>query len=75
MTDYVKIIVSIEHAKICVRRAEEAMVPISQVKQVQAYILGLLQSVNLTLDEAKKAAQAAERSEKKVPSRRILPRK
>ena len=66
MPEYDKIIANLEHADAHTRKCEEAMIPLSRVKQVDAYILGLLQSIHLLIGEATKAAHAAERTTKQV---------
>lgn len=62
MPDYENIISNIEHALAHCRKAEESMVPIAKVKQVDSYLLGLLQAARLVLTDVRKAANQAAKS-------------
>lgn len=69
MPEYEKLISNLEHAEKHCRAAEASLVPIAKVKQVDAYLLGLLQAMRLILADAKKAASAANRSKAVLPKK------
>ncbi len=73
MPDYNALIKSLEQAELHCRKAEEALVPIPKIKQVDAYLLGMLQAIRLVLLDAKRAAKSAARAKptdvKSVPTK------
>jgi len=59
MPNYPKLIEHLDKAQQECRRAMADLTPIAKVKQVDAYVLGLLQSIEMILKAAKKAVEAA----------------
>lgn len=61
MPDYDALVSNLENAERHVKQAEEALTPIVKIKQIDSYLLGLLRSMHLILQEAKKVTGAASR--------------
>lgn len=72
MPNYLKLLENLEQVDSFCRKAEESLVPIAKLKQVDAYMLGLLQSLRVTLNEAKKAAKTAARVQKSSPPKKSI---
>lgn len=69
LTNYEKLASYLESAQQSCRKAEESMAPLASVKQVDAYLFGMLQAVKLILADARKAAMTANKA-KKSPIRK-----